>query len=60
MAFVACTHARADDDSAHPPSPKREVPDYDGIGRPDSKPDNAGTWLARILLSPLWFVTEYG
>ena len=56
--------ARADDDSASKTtehvSPKREVPDYDGVGRPDAKNDNAGTWLARIFLSPLWFVAEYG
>jgi hypothetical protein len=54
--------ARADDDSAQRPlqSPKRTVPDYDGIGRPDAKGDNAGKWLARLLLSPLWFTTEYG
>ncbi len=36
------------------------MPDYDGLGRPDAKPDNVGTWLARVLLSPLWFLTEYG
>ena len=62
LAFVASTHvARADDVSAGAEqSPKRTVPDYDGRGRPDAKADNVGTWLARILLSPLWFTTEYG
>lgn len=62
FAFVACMHpARADDDSARAEqSPKRTLPNYDGLGRPDAKPDNVGTWLARILLSPLWFTTEYG
>jgi hypothetical protein len=62
LVFSACLQlARADDDSAHAiQSPKRDVPNYDGLGRPDAKPDNVGTWLARILLSPLWFTTEYG
>jgi len=37
------------------------MPNYDGLDRPDAKAkDNPGTWLARILLSPLWFTTEYG
>jgi hypothetical protein len=62
LAFAACVHsARADDDSAHAgQSAKRDVPNYDGLERPDAKADNVGTWLARILLSPLWFTTEYG
>ena len=62
LAFVGCMHsARGDDDSAggHQ-STKRDIPDYDGLGRPDAKADNVGAWLARILLSPLWFTTQYG
>jgi hypothetical protein len=61
LVFTAGMHAsRADDDSARTgQSPKRDLPNYDGLGRPDAKPDNVGTWLARILLSPLWFTTEY-
>ena len=38
--------------------PKRDVPDYDGRGNPDAKPDDA-LWLPRVLLSPLYFVHEY-
>ena len=52
--------ARASDETAppSPQSPKRAMPDYDGLGMPDTKSDNAGVWLARVLLSPLYFVSE--
>jgi hypothetical protein len=54
-AWLAC--ARTAFAEPGPESPKREVPDYDGRGRDDA--DGAGVWLARILLSPLYFTSEY-
>src|SRR6185437_7637586 len=49
-----CDDAKPDDQ----PSPRREVPNYDGRGPP---PDgtNAGVWIARVLFSPLYLVSEY-
>jgi hypothetical protein len=45
-------------DAAHP-SPKRTVPDYDGCG-PPSTAGNGALWVPRILLSPVYLVSEYG
>jgi len=39
-------------------SPKRVPPDYDGRGG-DPKEDGAGVWVGRVLLSPLYFTSEY-
>jgi hypothetical protein len=45
--------------SSSPASTPRVAPDYDG--RPDvPEEDGAAIWTARILLAPLWLVTEYG
>ncbi|HEX4516114.1 MAG TPA: hypothetical protein VH054_21350 [Polyangiaceae bacterium] len=38
-------------------SPKRPVPDYDGMG-PPPKPQ-PGLWVPRVLLSPLYFTSEF-
>jgi hypothetical protein len=38
-------------------SPKRAIPDYDGRGS-EPAPD-PGLWIPRILLSPLWFTSEF-
>lgn len=35
------------------------MPDYDGRGPDPSNDDGAGTWTARVLLSPLYFTSEY-
>jgi hypothetical protein len=40
-------------------SPRRTVPDYDGRGAPLSG-GNPALWLPRLVLSPLYLVTEYG
>ncbi len=55
LAFVNVAHA------GDPPeeSAKRVLPDYDGRGPDPSNTDGAGTWLARILLSPLYFTSEF-
>jgi hypothetical protein len=38
---------------------KREVPDYDGRGADPTTPGEIALWLPRILLSPLYLVSEY-
>jgi hypothetical protein len=38
-------------------SPKRVVPDYDGRGAPGES--DPGLWVPRVLLSPLYFTSEY-
>ena len=54
LALVAfAPHADAADES----SPKRALPDYDGRAHDDS--DGAGIWIGRVLLSPLYFTSEY-
>jgi hypothetical protein len=40
-------------------TPKRPVPDYDGRGPDPSNTAGAGTWTARVLLSPLYLTSEY-
>jgi hypothetical protein len=68
VAFVALgllalgtSRAQADTDTPQPqaPSPKRELPDYDGRGQPTSS-GNPALWVPRVLLSPVYLVTEYG
>jgi hypothetical protein len=46
--------ARADSDA-----PKREVPDYDGRGDEPTTPGQAALWVPRVILSPLYFTSEY-
>jgi len=58
IALGTCAQsARADDD--HAPVKKRPLPNYDGRGAHKSAHDSAGTWLARVLLSPLYLLSEY-
>jgi hypothetical protein len=40
-------------------SPKRALPDYDGRGAPRTTAADVALWIPRILLSPLYFVSEY-
>jgi hypothetical protein len=44
---------------SHEPSPKRPIPDYDGRGPKPAPPGDAALWPLRIVLSPLYFVSEY-
>ena len=44
--------ARADD-------PKREVPDYDGRGNPDTEAGSWALWIPRVVLFPFYAVHEY-
>ncbi len=39
--------------------PKREAPDYDGRGNPDTEAGSWVLWIPRIALSPLYLVNEY-
>src|SRR5262245_25300204 len=39
--------------------PKRQLPDYDGRGGAPTSPGRKALWLPRVLLSPLYFVSEY-
>jgi hypothetical protein len=38
---------------------KRPLPDYDGRGGPHQTPGQKALWVPRILLSPLYFVSEF-
>jgi surface antigen Omp85-like protein len=40
-------------------TPKRKVPDYDGRGDPPTTAGDVALWIPRILLSPLYLVSEY-
>lgn len=40
-------------------SPKRALPDYDGRGDPPTTAGDVALWVPRVLLSPLYFTTEY-
>jgi hypothetical protein len=56
IVIFAARSAQAQQDGLQD-SPKRAVPDYDGRGG-EGAPD-PGLWLPRILLSPLYFTSEY-
>ena len=38
---------------------KRDVPDYDGRGKPPTTPGDVALWVPRVLFSPVYFVTEF-
>jgi len=46
--------------SAHAEPKKRALPDYDGRGGPSQTPGQKALWIPRILLSPLYLLSEYG
>ena len=50
---LASGHARA------APPEKRALPDYDGRGKAPATPGEKALWVPRLLLSPLYFVSEY-
>lgn len=45
--------------SASAEEKKRELPDYDGRGGTPQTPGQKALWVPRILLSPLYFVSEF-
>lgn len=42
-----------------PTSPKRALPDYDGRGEPPTTAGDVALWVPRVVLSPIYFVTEF-
>ena len=40
-------------------SPKRAVPDYDGRGGEPTTAGDVALWIPRVLVSPVYFLTEY-
>ena len=40
-------------------SPKRAVPDYSGRGEEPTTAGDVALWIPRVILSPLYFVSEY-
>jgi hypothetical protein len=55
--FLACLLCSQ---SAHATTPKkRRLPDYDGRGGTPQTPARKALWLPRLLLSPLYFVSEF-
>jgi hypothetical protein len=45
--------------TAHAADDKRRLPDYDGRGGPYERPSRKALWVPRLLLSPLYFVSEF-
>ena len=61
---ATAAEAPATSDRVPPPppngeSPKRAVPDYDGRGDEPTTAGDAALWVPRIVLSPLYVVSEY-
>lgn len=44
---------------AHADAPKRDVPDYDGRGNPDTDSGSWVLWIPRVVLFPFYAVYEY-
>src|SRR3954469_13802252 len=42
------------------PSPKRQLPDYGNRGKDPVTVGDVALWVPRIILSPVYLVTEYG
>jgi hypothetical protein len=61
LAITWCPRARADEPASRPTdaSPKRALPDYDGRGPEPATAADVALWVPRVLLSPLYLVTEY-
>jgi hypothetical protein len=63
LSLPARAHAREPEPvHSRPEPPRREpraVPDYDGRGSADEDDDNALLWVPRVLLFPLYVVSEY-
>jgi hypothetical protein len=46
--------------SARADEPKRQLPDYDNRGKPPTTFGDVAIWVPRVILSPVYLVTEYG
>jgi hypothetical protein len=64
-AVLVCTLSARDVKADEPtppatsPSSKRALPDYDGRGPPPMTAGEAALWVPRVVLSPLYFVSEW-
>jgi Omp85 superfamily domain len=62
---IGTAEAPAGDTSSRPPagsgtqSPKRQLPDYSGRGAPETTAGDVALWIPRVILSPLYLVSEY-
>jgi hypothetical protein len=54
--FAALVPAAA---RAQSDAPKRELPDYDGRGDEPTTTGDVALWVPRVILSPLYFTSEY-
>jgi hypothetical protein len=65
LATLAAAEASALADSPQaplespPPSPRRPLPDYDGRGPAPTTPGDVALWVPRVILSPVYFTTEW-
>ena len=59
VAVPRASFAETGADAADAPTPKRPVPSYDGRPPPRASAGRVALWIPRILLSPVYLVTEY-
>src|SRR5688572_23380890 len=57
--LLACAGFAVTGGVARAEEQKRPVPDYDGRGGPPESPGRKLLWVPRILLSPLYFTSEF-
>ncbi|MDP9000537.1 MAG: hypothetical protein M3O46_10545, partial [Myxococcota bacterium] len=60
-AFLGSTPAWAEEPTptAQVPSPKRPLPDYEGRGPAPTTAGDVAIWVPRIIVSPIYFTTEF-
>ena len=58
-AATVSTPGRADESAAPTTSPARVVPDYRGQDPPPASAEHVALWFPRVVLSPVYFVTEW-
>ena len=60
LAGILLASATLSSGHAHAAGPaKRPLPDYDGRGAGRTTPGQKALWVPRLVLSPLYFVSEY-
>ena len=57
---AACCAALALAGSANAAGPKRKLPDYGNRGKAGTTVGDVAIWVPRVILSPVYLVTEYG
>lgn len=58
-ALLAAGLALASTEAAAQEPPKRDMPDYEGRPPPGETPGEVLLWVPRVILSPVYFVSEY-